>query len=59
MELCTYGKAVFFLPVNILTVWSPALLTTQHTTVCLDIRSIYSILIMNFMIIVCVCITCM
>ena len=58
MELCTYGKAVFFLPVNILTVWSPALLATRHT-VCLDIRSIYSILIMNIMRIVCVCITCM
>ena len=26
MELCTNEKAVFFLPVNILTVWSPAFL---------------------------------
>ena len=30
-------KAVFFLPVNILTVWSPAFLAALHTTVCLDI----------------------
>ena len=37
MELCTYEKAVFFLPVNILTVWSPAFLAAQHTTVCLDL----------------------
>ena len=29
-------KAVFFLPVNILTVWSPAFLAARHTTVCLD-----------------------
>ena len=26
MELCMREKAVFFLPVNILTVWSPAFL---------------------------------
>ena len=26
MELCTHEKAVFFLPVNILMVWSPAFL---------------------------------
>ena len=36
MELCMREKAVFFLPVNILTVWSPAFLAAQHTTVCLD-----------------------
>ena len=36
MELCTHEKAVFFLLVNILTVWSLAFLATQHTTVCLD-----------------------
>ena len=36
MELCMREKAVFFLPVNILTVWSPAFLAAQHTIVCLD-----------------------
>ena len=36
MELCMREKAVFFLPVNILTVWSPAFLAARHTTVCLD-----------------------
>ena len=36
MELCMHKKAVFILPLNILTVWSPAFLATQHTTVCLD-----------------------
>ena len=36
MELCMREKAVFFLPVNILTVWSPVFLATRHTTVCLD-----------------------
>ena len=36
MEVCTHEKAVFFLPVNILTVWSPAFLAARHTTVCLD-----------------------
>ena len=36
MELCTHEKAVFFLPVNIVIVWSLAFLATQHTTVCLD-----------------------
>ena len=40
MELCTYEKAVFFLPVNILTVWSPAFLAAQHSTVCLDVTKI-------------------
>ena len=42
MELCTHEKAVFFLHVNILTVWSPAFLAAQHTTVCLDVCSITS-----------------
>ena len=37
MELCMREKAVFFLPVNILTVWSPAFLAARHTTVCLDL----------------------
>ena len=37
MELCMYEKAVFFLPVNILTVWSLAFLAARHTIVCLDI----------------------
>ena len=37
MEVCTHEKAVFFLPVNILTVWSPAFLAVRHTIVCLDI----------------------
>ena len=37
MEVCTHEKAVFSLPVNILTVWSPAFLAARHTTVCLDI----------------------
>ena len=37
MELCMREKAVFFFPVNILTVWSPAFLAARHTTVCLDI----------------------
>ena len=37
MELCMHKKAVFFLPVNILTVWSPAFLAALHTTVCLDV----------------------
>ena len=36
MEVCIHEKAVFFLPVNILTVWSPAFLAARHTTVCLD-----------------------
>ena len=36
MELCMREKAAFFLPVNILTVWSPAFLAARHTTVCLD-----------------------
>ena len=36
MELCTHEKAVFFFPVNILMVWSPAFLAARHTTVCLD-----------------------
>ena len=36
MELCMREKAVFFLPVNMLTVWSPAFLAARHTTVCLD-----------------------
>ena len=39
MELCMREKAVFFLPVNILTVWSPAFLAARHTTVCLDIQN--------------------
>ena len=34
-------KAVFFLPVNILTVWSPAFFVTRHTTVCLDTWQMY------------------
>ena len=42
MELCTYEKAVFFLPVNMLMVWSPAFLAAQHTTVCLDIVKHFS-----------------
>ena len=37
MELCMREKAVFFLPVNILTVWSLAFLAARHTTVCLDL----------------------
>ena len=37
MELCMHEKAVFFLPVNKLTVWSPAFLAARHTTVCLDL----------------------
>ena len=37
IEVCTHEKAVFFLPVNILTVWSPAFLAARHTTVCLDL----------------------
>ena len=36
MKLCTHEKTVFFLPVNILTVWSPAFLATRPTTVCLN-----------------------
>ena len=36
MELCTHEKAVFFLPVNILTVWLLTFLATRHTTICLD-----------------------
>ena len=36
MELCMCEKVVFFLPVNILTVWSLAFLAARHTTVCLD-----------------------
>ena len=36
MEVCIHEKAVFFLPVNILTVWSLAFLAARHTTVCLD-----------------------
>ena len=39
MELCTHEKAVFFLPVNILTVRSLTFLAAQHTTVCLDNNS--------------------
>ena len=39
MELCMREKPVFFLPVNILTVWSPAFLAVRHTTVCLDYRN--------------------
>ena len=42
MELCMREKAVFFLPVNILTVWSPAFLAARHTTVCL--HSMYVLL---------------
>ena len=30
MELCMREKADFFLPVNILTVWSPAFLAARH-----------------------------
>ena len=41
MELCMREKTVFFLPVNILTVWSPAFLAARHTTVCLDICVLY------------------
>ena len=41
MELCMREKAVFFLPVNILTVWSPAFLAARHTTVCLDSHLCY------------------
>ena len=37
MELCMRENAVFFLHVNILTVWSPAFLAARHTTVCLDL----------------------
>ena len=37
MELCMREKAVFFLPVNILTVWSPSFLAARHTTVCLEL----------------------
>ena len=37
MELSAHENAVFFLPVNILMVWSPAFLAARHTTVCLDI----------------------
>ena len=40
MELCMREKAVFFLPVNILTVWSPAFLAARHTTVCLDTANV-------------------
>ena len=36
MELRTHEKAVFFLPANILMVWSPAFLAARHTTMCLD-----------------------
>ena len=36
MELCMCEKAVSFIPVNILAVWSPAFLAARHTTVCLD-----------------------
>ena len=39
MDLCTHEKSVFFLPVNILTVWSPAFLATRHI-VCLDTEAI-------------------
>ena len=39
-----HEKAVFFLPVNILTMWSPAFLAAQHTTLCLDV---YMYLIQN------------
>ena len=38
MELCTHEKAVFFLPVNILTVWLLAFLAARHTIVCLDLH---------------------
>ena len=44
MELCMREKAVFFLPVNILTVWSPAFLAARHTTVCLDMIKIMTVL---------------
>ena len=37
MELCMREKVAFFLPVNILTVWSPDFLAARHTTVCLDL----------------------
>ena len=40
MEVCTHEKAVFFLPVNILMVWSLAFLAARHTTVCLDMYCI-------------------
>ena len=36
MEVCAHKKVVFFLPVNILMVWSLAFLAARHTTVCLD-----------------------
>ena len=39
MELCMREKAAFFLPVNILTVWSPAFLAARHTTMCLVVLS--------------------
>ena len=47
-------KAVFFLPVNILTGGAPAFLATRHTTVCLDtpnlnlFRKIYSLNLLVF-----------
>ena len=40
MELCTHEKAVFFLPVNMLTVWSLTFLTTRHATMCPDIKCV-------------------
>ena len=45
IELYTHEKAVFFVPVNILTVWSPAFLTTRHTTMCLDFSSVSTIVL--------------
>ena len=41
MDVYTHEKTVFFLPVNILTVWSLAFLAARHTTVCLDTYSMY------------------
>ena len=43
MELCTHEKAVFFLPVNILMVWSPAFFAVRHTTVCLNTNLILAL----------------
>ena len=36
MELWMHEKAVSFLPINILMVWSPAFLVARRSTVCLD-----------------------
>ena len=41
MELCMLEKAVFFLPVNVLTVWLSAFLAAQHITVCLDFNNVH------------------